>query len=190
MKETGREVVAISAARGNTTCAEWLKGTQCWHTALKKIRAGLQKARALYDVERVYYVWLQGESDSIIATPQEEYAERLTGYKDLLKKEVGIDAFALIRVGYFTSLVSWLRDERSAEEREACDEAIMRAQDEVAAHDEDFVMLTHLLAKMSREEEHINPFAEGHFNNAAMEKIGATAGRNLALYSKGERFEV
>ena len=189
VKETGREVIAVHAAKGNTTLAEWLQGTQSYHTARKKICAGLKKARENFYVERVYYVWLQGESDSIIATTQEEYANRLITYKNLLKKDVGIEKFGIIRVGYFTSLVTWLKDERSHERRAKCDEAIMRAQEQAVESDGDFIMLTDKLASMSLDKRFINPFAEGHFNNVAMEIIGETAGRNLALFSKNKKFE-
>ena len=89
VKETGREVIAIHVAKGNTTLAEWLQGTQSYHTARKKICAALKKARSSFHVERVFYVWLQGESDSIIATTQEEYTQRLIAYKNLLKTIYG-----------------------------------------------------------------------------------------------------
>lgn len=81
VKATGREVVAIHAAKGSTTLAEWQRGTQHFYHAERKILAGLRKARETGTVDRVYYVWLQGESDAMIYTTEEEYYEGLLRYK-------------------------------------------------------------------------------------------------------------
>ena len=66
VKETGREVVAISACRGDTTVEDWQKGTYRYRTAAYKMIRGIAKAKALGEVEHIYFVWLQGESDAII----------------------------------------------------------------------------------------------------------------------------
>ncbi|MBQ8320710.1 MAG: hypothetical protein IJX81_07530 [Clostridia bacterium] len=175
---TGREVIAIHAARGSTTVAEWRKGTQHYYYAKKKILAGLEKARQQGTIEHVYYVWLQGESDAYIETPEEEYLQSLIGYKNDLKSEFSFDKFCLIKVGYFAALAGWIPG--SVEEKTARDVAIMRAQERAVKTDEDFVMLTRLCPILSKDEKNINPYCVGHYNNAAMELIGNDAAKALA----------
>ena len=169
-EKTGRQVVAIHAARGATTIAEWLYGTQLSHNLRRKGKAGIAKAREEYDVQHVYYVWLQGESDALIDTTEDEYLERLIEYKNQVKEFLGIDRFGIIKVGYFIK-------------HEAC-EAIMRAQKKAVEIDSDFAMLTEVCAALSLNQQYINPFAEGHYNNRAMEIIGSEAGQALAEISQ------
>lgn len=178
-KATGRQVVAIHAARGNTKLAEWLKGTERYACALRKIRAGIEKAKTAGTVDRISYIWLQGESDAIERTSEEDYKKMLTAYKNDLKADAGIQRFAMIRVGYFCATVRWLTD-RTKEDGKACDEAIMQAQQALAETDADFVLLTDICGKLSLDPRYINPFADGHYNNAAMTVIGTEAGNALA----------
>ena len=173
-------MIAVHDARGNTVLGEWLQGTHNFYMTKRKVIAALKKARENYEVERVYYVWLQGESDALIATGKDEYKQRLICYKNQLKKAFGIDRFGIIRVGYFVSQVGWLNDQRTYEERVFCDEQIMNAQEELPAQDNDFVLLTRSLAKMSLQKEYINPKADGHYTNAALDIIGKEAGEALA----------
>jgi hypothetical protein len=180
VQATGRQVMAIHAARGSTTIAEWQKGTQRFHLAAQKIRAGLQKAKELGGVDRIFYVWLQGESDAIISTTEDEYLESIVRYKNSLKKEFGIEKFGIIKVGYFFSISKWHTNVSTYEEKLACDEAIMRAQERAVETDSDFVMLTRVCGEFSRDEKHINPKASGHYNNATMDIIGDMAGSALA----------
>ena len=180
VKQTGKEVVAIHAARGSTTLGDWLKGTSRFKYMTGKINAGLKKARERGEIEHIYYVWLQGESDAIIGTGEDEYLERLIGYKNTLKKEFGIEKFGIIKVGYFFRTSQWHKHLGTYEERKANDEAIMRAQERAVETDGDFVMLTRVCPTMSMQKEYINPTASGHYNNAAMDIIGASAAETLA----------
>lgn len=180
VENCGQEVAAIHAARGNTTLGEWQKGTHRFYYAAQKIRAGIEKVKEEYEVGKVYYVWLQGESDAIIHTSEEEYLRALITYKNTLKTEFGIDKFGLIKVGYFFSISQWHTQVSNPEEKRACDEAIMRAQERAAKEDSDFIMLTRLCTDLSLRSEYINPQASGHYNNLAMELIGEEAGKKLA----------
>lgn len=176
---SGRKVVAIHAARGNTTIAQWRKGTDRYACALQKLRAGIEKAKTLGTVDRIYYIWLQGESDAIERTTKDTYMQLLTDYKNDLKEDVGIHKFGMIEVGYFCATVGWLTD-RTKEDSKACDEAVMQAQEALAEADPDFVLLTDICKTRSLDPQYINPFADGHYNNAAMTVIGTEAGKALA----------
>ena len=153
---------------------------QHFYHAKRKILAGLRKARETQSVDRILYVWLQGESDAIIYTPEEEYYDGLIRYKNTLKAEFGVEKFGIIRVGYFVRTAPWLACEGSEADRIARDEAIMRAQERAVETDKDFVMLTRLTERLSLDPEYINPYASGHYNNKAMELLGAEAGEALA----------
>ena len=179
---TGREVLAVHTAKGSTTLAEWLHGTQHHYWAQKKWLGALKKAKTLGEVGHIYYVWLQGESDALIQTSEKEYFQKLIAYKNELKAEVGIEKFGIIKVGYFARMASWVAG--SLEEKTAWDEAIMSAQERAVKEDGDFVMLTRVCTELSQNPEHINPKAVGHYNNASMTRIGTEAGNALAEIAK------
>lgn len=176
---SGRRVVMIHAAQGATTVAQWQEDTPRYAKAVEKMQKGIARAAEMGTVKNIYYVWLQGESDAIEHTTEEEYVARLTAYKNALKRDVGITRFGIIRVGYFCGTVRWLTD-RTRDEGKADDETIMRAQERVAADDADFVMLTRKTATMSLDARFINPTEDGHFNNAALSMLGEAAGHALA----------
>ena len=179
IRETGRPVVAIHVARGGTRIDEWMPDTQRYALGMEKIQAGLRKVREQYIVRHVYYVWLQGESDAINRTTSAEYKERLTVYKEALKRDAGIEMFGIIQVGYFCCTVSWLTD-RTKEDARACDETIIQAQAELPDEDPDFVLLTDICPVISLDAVYINPGAEGHYNNRGLTRIGEETGKALA----------
>ncbi len=176
--ETGKECVAIHVAKGGSTIGEWRYGTQRYYHSLNKIKAGLVKIRQTEEVDKIYLVWLQGESDAIIGTSENEYLSRLYELKNSLKKDVQIDKFGIIRVGHFISIVEWemgITQEQKIER----EEAIMRAQERAVQEDSDFVMLTRVCKELSLNPANLNNVDPGHFNNAALEIIGKEAGKAL-----------
>ncbi len=175
---SGKKVLAVHAAKGSTTIAEWLRGTQKYYYTVLKAKTAIQKVQQTEEVENIYYVWLQGESDALIQTTEEEYFQRLIAYKNDLKKDLGITKFALIKVGYFASEAVWLKQDKTV--RTTWDENVMRAQERAVSVDSDFVMLTRVCPTISRDAAFINPEACGHYNNAAQELIGMQAGKALA----------
>ncbi len=181
VKATGREVVAIHACRGDTTLVDWHRGTYRYYHAAKKIRAGIRKAAAEGTVEHIYYVWLQGEADAIIQTPEEEYLQNLIRYKEMLKSDFGIEKFGIIKVGYFFCTSQWHTKIGTYETKKICDEAIMQAQEAAVKVDSDFIMLSRVCTELSMKPEYINPNASGHYNNEGMEIIGTEAGNALAI---------
>lgn len=179
LRETGREVIAVHAAKGSTTIAEWLYGTQRYYYTVKKGLGAIQKAKDLGRLGHVYYVWLQGESDALIDTTEQEYLERLISLKNRLKKDLQIEKFGIIKVGHFFP-ASAREPGPLQEAHKKKNEAIMRAQSEAATIDSDFIMLTEVCPSLSLEREYINEKAPGHYNNAGMKIIGELAGKALA----------
>ena len=164
-------VGAVHTAQGATNIDQWNAAGDIYQTAKRKIVDCL-RATQPEPIERRYFIWLQGESDALRALPEEDYLRALIALKDALKADCGIDRFGIIRVGYFSGTP-------------AHDEAIMRAQERACAVDGDFLMLTRITSALSRDAHYVNPYAAGHYDNAALAVIAAEAARTLALLASG-----
>ena len=162
---TGTKVVAVHAAKGSTQIDYWLPGTFGYQFVVDKAKAAIEKATSVYEVGRIFFVWLQGESDALARVMKEEYMEKLVCLNQGLKESLGIETFGIIRVGRFT------KDER--------DQEIIDAQDEICEKDGDFTMLTDMAAQMSEEAQYMNPYVPGHFSAEGLELLGKTAGEAL-----------
>lgn len=168
-------VGAVHAAKGATKIDQWDPAGERYRVAKEKITASLKNAQE--PIEHIYYIWLQGESDAIFDTTEEEYAERLIAYKNALKADFGIEKFGIIRVGYFCYA------------NPIKDEIIMRAQERVCRMDQDFLMLTRITAQLSHDERYLNPYASGHYDNSGLAVIAAESARTLGMYAMGLREE-
>ncbi len=171
---TEHTVVAVHAARGATMIAEWQAGTARFEALVAKCRGALEAVRRIDTLGRVFFVWLQGESDALAGVSRADYMAGMQAFRTALLAELPLACFALIRVGKFAG------DDRDIE--------IIAAQEALASTG-DFLMLTRLTGVCTaRPARWINPFAAGHYNNAAMTLIGGTAGTNLGLYAAGNTF--
>ena len=169
-------VVAIHCARGNTCIKEWEEGCERYNLLIKKAKSGIEKVKQNYGLGKVYFVWLQGESDALQKNSEDGYLTALINLKNAVKKELGINKFGIIKVGYFAEYAPWVKDAGIKD-----DETIMRAQERAVREDEDFVMLTEICAKLSVKEKCLNPKEHGpHYNNKALSLIGRKAGKALA----------
>ena len=176
------EAVAVHVARGDTTIAEWQKGTKRYELALMKIKSCIAK---LGDkIDKIFLVYLQGESDAYKRTEKEDYKKLLINFKNDLKSEINLEKFGIIKVGYFASQVSMTK-ENGKEANIELDERIMKAQEEVVSEDKDFLMLTRICTELSLDKKYMNPNAEGHYNNRAMKIIGKSAAKALVAFANG-----
>lgn len=169
--ESKRKVVAVHAAKGATVAKQWIKrapeGKERYEILTRKAVAAEKKSG---NIDKKYLVWLQGESDALAGTSPEIYAEELIELKNDLKRDLGIDKFMIIEVGYFAANYG----------KKKYDEAIMRAQEKVCREDPDFLLLTDISKRLSLKERWLNSEAAGHYNNAAMKIIGKAAGKAAA----------
>lgn len=163
-------VLAVHAAKGSTVIANWIPGTDGYRAIVEKSVAAIKKAKREYTVENIFFVWLQGESDAISGNSKAYYKEKLLSLADGLEKDLGIDKFAVIRVGYFTA------DDR--------DHEIIDAQDEMCAENEQFLMLTRIATELFSNAEYMNPDAHGHYSAKGIEILGNAAGGALGKYRK------
>lgn len=172
IEATGREIVAVPAAKGSTTAADWQPGTEGCAAIIKKASAAKKKTGR---VDHVYAVWLQGESDMLNRTEPEIYTEQVIRVKNILKTELGLSRFGVIRVGRFSSLAPW--NDIPTEERLRADLAIITAQDALCERDEDFLMLTRAAdALVVGDPRYANPNATGHFSALGLQVLGREAG--------------
>ena len=159
-----REVLAVHVAKGSTEIAWWLPGGQSYGLLVKKTNAAKKKV----DAERVFFVWLQGESDAIDANTKSYYKNQLITLCEALKKDVGIEKFGIIRVGRFTN------DHR--------DDEIIAAQDEICAENTDFLMLTTIATELNKAPQYMNPFVKGHYSAKGLEILGVSGGKALGKF--------
>ena len=164
VQSTGRLVVAAHIAKGSTMISDWLPGTPGYEALVKKGSAAKEQAKA----ERVFFVWLQGESDAIFRTTKEAYRASLVQLCRGLKEDLTLERFGVIRVGHFTC------DER--------DTVILNAQDEICRENEDFLMLTDMATTLNERPACMNPYCGGHFSALGLELLGDAAGRALGAY--------
>lgn len=162
VKASGRNVIAVHAAKGATTIDYWQKGELGYEMLCKKAKKAIQKTNP----EHVYFVWLQGESDAIAGKSKDEYKAQMRSLFESLKADLGVEVFGNILVGRFTM------DERDYE--------IIEAQKEVCKENQNFLMLTEITEEIVYIDKYMNPFAAGHYSVAGQELIGLLAGRKLA----------
>ena len=170
IKATGQKIVAVHTAKGGTVISKWLPGGECFDMMIKKTVAAINKVKKENEINHIYFIWLQGESDAYEDTKKDVYKQNLIALYKALENEVGIDAFAIIRVGRFTN------DERDFE--------IINAQSEACEENPGFLMLTEIAAELYNQPEYMNPFVAGHYSAKGQELLGKTAGKALGEYAK------
>lgn len=171
--QTNRNVMAVHVAKGSTKIENWVPGGAGYDILIKKSNAAIDKAIELgFKIGKIYFVWLQGESDALAGNTTEYYKEQLTTLCNALKTQIGIDKFGIIRVGRFAEAIG-------ATDATTKDDAIINAQDQICQENSDFVMLTTSAADMMSVEEYMNPNVAGHYSAKGLEKLGAEAGTAL-----------
>ncbi len=179
LKKNGK-VVAVHCAKGNTTINEWQEGSVRYEALIKKSKKAIDKVRERFGLGKVYFVWLQGESDALNKTTLDEYLTALIALKNAIKRDLYIDKFCIIKVGFFAEFADW-----KPESNKIDDLNIMKAQERAPLVDNDFVLLTDICAKLSVNKRFLNPKEYGpHYNNKGLEKIGKIAGKALIKIRK------
>lgn len=167
---TGREVIAVGAAKGAAAMDYFMPGTTGYEMLVKKTNAAAKKASDFSG--GTYLVWLQGESDAIEGKDTQTYIDQIKTAAHALVKDVGLTRFGIIRVGRFTN------DER--------DDRIIEAQSRVCDEDSLFLMLTDEATELNNIPEYMNPEAAGHFSAKGLVKLGGDAAVTLANEYKKE----
>ena len=166
VKNSGRNVIAVHAAKGATTIDAWQKGQLSYEMLVKKAKKAIQ----MTNPEHIFFVWLQGESDAIAKKPKDVYKAQLITLYESLREDLGIEKFGNILVGRFTM--------------EDSDFEIINAQKEVCREHNGFLMLTEITEEIIYIEKYMNPEAHGHYSVEGQKLIGSLAGKKLAEYVK------
>ena len=169
IEQTGMMTAAVHIAKGASEIRFCLPGNPGWGALCEKGHAAFRKIEEQYTIRRVYFVWLQGESDAILGYSKEDYKQNIAKLAEELQREFGVKAFGVIRVGRFTM------DER--------DDVIITAQDEICAENDFFVMLSTAATMLNEQAEYMNPYAFGHYSAKGQEYLGKEAGTALGKYA-------
>lgn len=162
IENSGRNVVAVHAAKGATTIDYWLRGGKGYEMMIKKAKRAIE----MTSPSHIYFVWLQGESDAIEGKKKDVYKGQMTQLFEDLKEDLGVELFGNILVGRFTM------DERDFE--------IIEAQREVCRETDGFVMLTEITPELINDPDLMNPEDFGHYGVKGQMLIGKEAGKALA----------
>ncbi len=166
--KSNKKVIAVSVAKGSTTIQEWQKDGSLYNALINKVNSAIYKI-GKEKINKKYLIFLQGESDAINNTSEEEYKSLLREYKNDLKKDIGIDKFCIIKVGAFAKAFC----------NGGGDKAILDAQENIVKEDADFIMLTRKANELFEDSKYINEKYVGHFNALALTEIGKDAGKRL-----------
>jgi len=167
IKETNKDVIAIHCAKGATILDDYKEDKPIYNAIIKKIESGIKKI-GKDNIDKIYCVFLQGESDALLGTTKNDYINKLIEYKNNLKKHINLDKFAIIKVGKFAN------DKR--------DDEIFNAQEEIVNIDSDFILISRITSFLFSDNKYQNPNALYHFSATAQELIGADAGTTLGIY--------
>ncbi|MBQ6529905.1 MAG: hypothetical protein IJI39_03140 [Clostridia bacterium] len=166
-KQTGRQLVAVSAAVGGTTTDEWKE------MYISDAVNRLDKAKAYLErngvtVGRIFVVWCQGESDADNKVTAEVYTQNT---KDLFAefKAHGVEKCFMVQIGHYNY------NRSGASQTMDANYGIIRdAQTALCESDNDFVLAATF-------EPYINDMKDlYHYNQPAYNAVGKTAADIIA----------
>lgn len=164
--ETGVPIVGVAASKGATGIVQWLPGTAYYNDALNRYGAARSWLEGNgYKIRHKYMVWLQGEYDGAVSTPQADYVGMLKSIVDGFQ-ENGIEKCMIIRIGDTT-------------ENDTLYDGIIQAQTDLCKADEDFVLISTQAASFV-ERGLLKDIV--HYTQEGYNILGEEAGRNMAYF--------
>ncbi|MEQ2877199.1 sialate O-acetylesterase [Enterococcus asini] len=99
LTDSEKTVVALSTSKGGSSITEWQPGSAYYRDLLERIhKAKSWLTQAGYQVERVTFLWLQGETDGDLKRSADEYQGLATTFfQSLLEKDV--DEIFVLEIG-------------------------------------------------------------------------------------------
>lgn len=167
-EQTKERVVAVSASRGSARISSFN------NYLLEDVIDRLEKAKRVMteknvNIRHIYMVWLQGETDAYLETPEQEYIGEMQKMLFTLQP-YGVEKCFVIQIGNGIS------------DGVAFDTATMQGiQEKLCETDENFVMVSTLGKTLSEP-----PYMEDgiHFTQQALNILGEDAGNNAGKYVK------
>lgn len=167
-KETKERVVAVSASRGSAQISSF--NNYLLEDAIERLEnAKRVMTEQKVNIRHIYMVWLQGETDAYLETPEEAY---IGGMQKMLftLQPYGVEKCFVIQIGNGSS------------DGVAFDTATMQnIQEKLCENDENFVMVSTSGKDLSEP-----PYMEDgiHFTQKALNILGDEAGTNAGKYVK------
>lgn len=163
--QTGVPVVAISAARGNTASSWWAQPQVIADLNSRFTKALNYLNTNHYSVRRKYVVFLQGESDVINGVKQDQYKRNInSAFSGLFN--AGLDQVFIITPGCTSNgIIDY--------------SPVVKAQEELCASNSRFSLGSELLRTLPAS----YMSDELHYNQKALNMVGADAAARVAAYS-------
>lgn len=174
-KNTGRQLVAVSASIGGTNTTQW-KNTYI-SDAVKR----LDDTKKFLEVNgikigRTFVVWCQGESDGDAKTTSENYKSNTKDIFNTFKEHDAGNCF-MVQIGHYNYVkYSGTKDGLTGAEWDEKYGIIRTAQEELCESDNDFTLVGSF-------EPYITDMKDRyHYNQATYNTVGKTVGENIAKY--------
>lgn len=158
-------IVGVSAAQGGKPIDWWATGGSPLNETITRYKAAQKYLNDNgYTIRHQYMVWLQGETDAGRGMSGETYKTKLIELFNQMKAQ-GIEKSMVIRIG----------DRQS---NETLHDEIIKAQTELCAQSDDFVMISGKLAAIP-----LNQMKDdAHYKQYQYNFVGDDAGKNMAYY--------
>lgn len=163
---TGRQVIAVSAAKGESPISMWLSSTM-----MADLKDRYDKTLAYlkdngYAAEHIYVIWLQGESDGLEKKSPDVYRTQLD---DLMRPlfEAGLEKVFIIPPGRMIDFSDIFLD-------------IIKAQEDLCTESEYYALATTVLTGVSPE----YMKDQYHYNQHVLNMTGQLAAESVAYYTQ------
>lgn len=167
-KTCKRPVIIIQTAVGGASSVAWLRDGLINNSVkqLKNCRKLMNKNHI--KIKHIYMLWFQGETDAKKCLSKEEYISNLNRIFKKMKK-AGAEKFLMIQVGQY-------RDRRYDMS------IIIDAQKSICRKNKKYVMVSNLTQSLSKNPGYYSDNV--HYNQKALNKIGAQAGKKAGKLAK------
>lgn len=178
-RQTGRQLVAVSASIGGSSTAEWL-GNYIYDAVDRLDAAKRFLTRNGIEIGRTFVVWCQGESDGDQKMTAEAYTANTKDIFDFFKQH-GAEKCFMVQTGHYNYIdYPGITKGHTGEEWDECYGVIRGAQTAMCCADEDFVLAGSF-------EPYIEDMKDRyHYYQSAYNAVGQTVGQNIADFYENE----
>lgn len=178
-RQTGRQLVAVSASIGGSSTAEWL-GNYIYDAVDRLDAAKRFLTRNGIEIGRTFVVWCQGESDGDQKMTAEAYTANTKDIFDFFKQH-GAEKCFMVQTGHYNYIdYPGITKGHTGEEWDECYGVIRGAQTAMCSADEDFVLAGSF-------EPYIEDMKDRyHYYQSAYNAVGQTVGQNIADFYENE----
>lgn len=178
-RQTGRQLVAVSASIGGSSTAEWLDNYI--YDAVDRLDAAKRfLTRNGIEIGRTFVVWCQGESDGDQKMTAEDYTANTKDIFDFFKQH-GAEKCFMVQTGHYNYIdYPGITKGHTGEEWDEFYGVIRGAQTAMCCADEDFVLAGSF-------EPYIEDMKDRyHYYQSAYNAVGQTVGQNIADFYENE----